>query len=581
LVATVAAGLVVAVASASAYGTVRDFLFGARRTVTWGAPTWSPDGRRIAFLSTTCLPGRPPLCESPSKLVVVGLDGRAQRELSQEPLRNSLGDPVLSPDWQRIAFVRDRGGLYRTLPDGTSWHYSDLVVANVDGSRRRIVAPRGVYEDPVWSPDGRKLAFVRLRSDNAELYVVAADGTGRRKLAHAVSYVTLDGNPKSPNPNPAWSPDGRRIAFTSNRDGNEDIYVVDVDGGGLVNLTRSRGTDRRPVWSPDGRQIAFRGDRDGNGEVYVMAADGSAQRRLTRNPAPDNGAVWSPDGRRILFQRALRDIWVMNRDGSGQRNLTPDVRPARIAADTSPAWSPDGRLIAFLSERDNTPKVYVMTAAGGEPAALGEFVDKLYAVGRISRSAGGVRFSLSVPRTDPQWENGPVGGGFGTFRTRSLRISRSLVRGQAAEVVVYWTAFPGGGQVAPCSKLLNRERGRSIDDLAAVFSKAPGTELVAGPTHATVGGRPARRLELVVREDLGCQPGYLFAWREPTWASFWGTEEGDRIRAWIVDVDGRRLVFVAETKEGFNHPLRPPPSKLELQRAGREIQKIIDSIRFD
>ena len=110
-----------------------------------------------------------------------------------------------------------------------------------------------------------------------------------------------------------------------------------------------------------------------------MNADGSAQRRLTRNPAPDNGPVWSPDGRRILFQRALGDIWVMNRDGSGQRNLTPDVRPARIARDRSPAWSPDGRLIAFLSERDNTRRVYVMTSAGGEPAALGEFVDEFFA----------------------------------------------------------------------------------------------------------------------------------------------------------------------------------------------------------
>ena len=400
LVVLAAAVLVVTVASASAFGTVRDFFFGAHQSVTSGAPMWSPDGRRIAFLSTTCLPGRPPLCESPSKLVVVGLDGRAQRELGQAAAKQP-GEPR---PVSRLAKDRVRARSRRCLshaPDGTSWHYSDLVVANVDGSRRRIVAPRGVYEDPVWSPDGRKLAFVRLRGDNAEVYVVAADGTGRRKLAHAVSYVALDGNPKSPNPNPEWSPDGRRIAFTSNRDGNEDIYVVDVDGGGLVNLTRSRGTDRRPVWSPDGRQIAFRGDRDGNGEVYVMNADGSAQRRLTRNPAPDNGAVWSPDGRRILFQRALGDIWVMNRDGSGQRNLTPDVRPARIARDTSPAWSPDGRLIAFLSERDNTGRIYVMTAAGGEPAALGEFVDEFYAVGRISRSSGGVRFSLSVPKTGP------------------------------------------------------------------------------------------------------------------------------------------------------------------------------------
>jgi TolB protein len=466
-------------------------------------------------------------------------------------------------------------------------HYSDIVVTTVDGTRRRRLTPRGFYSDPVWSPDGSKIAFVGLRRDDADIYVVDADGTGRRKLARAVSGTPNPYGVPKPRPNPAWSPDGGKIAFTSYGDGNEDIYVVDVDGGGLVNLTRSRGTDRKPVWSPDGRQIAFRGDRDGNGEVYVMNADGSAQRRLTRNPAPDNGPVWSPDGRRILFQRALGDIWVMNRDGSGQQNLTPDVRPARIARDWSPAWSPDGRLIAFLSERDNTPRVYVMSSAGGEPAALGEFVDEFFAVGRISRSAGGVRFSVSLPKTS-QWENGPIAhvGGLPNrprFFVRNFLIRKSLVRGQAAEVMIYWTAFPGGRQVAPCTRLLSPALARSsIDDLAATLAKAPGSELVEAPTRVTLGGRPARYVELVVREDRGCNPGFFFTWRDRMSGALWGgTEPGDRIRVWIVEVDGRRLFFVAETKEGFNHPLREPPSKPELQRARREISKIVQSVRFE
>jgi TolB protein len=591
VLAVIAAGLVVTVVSASAFGTVRDFLFGAPRSVTWGTPVWSPDGRRIAFLSTTCLPGRPPLCEGRYKIVIESLDGSARQELGHAAQQSghlwALSPPVLSPDWRRVALVRDRG-LYHTYRDGTQRHYSDIVVTTVDGSRRRMVARRGLYEDPAWSPDGSKIAFVRIRGGNADLYVVNADGTGRRMLAHVSSFlpnlVSLQpvGIP-NPNANPAWSPDGRRIAFTSSRDGNEDIYVVDVDDGGLVNLTRSRGTDRVPAWSPDGRLIAFRSDRDGRGEVYVINAGGRGLRNLTQDPAPDGGPLWSPDGHRILFQRA-GDIWVMNRDGGAQRNLTPEVRPARFSGDSSPAWSPDGRLIAFVTRRDGNPKVYVMTANGRDQAELGTFVDEYFARGGISRSAGDVRFSMSVPKTRPPWENGPSGRVFGVHSIRNFLIRRSLVRGQAAEVMIYWAALPGGGQAAaPCAKLLSTALARSsIDDLAATLARAPGSELVEAPRRVTLGGRPARYVELVVREDRGCNPGFFFTWRDGWGGALWGgTEPGDRIRAWIVEVDGRRLFVVAETKEGFNHPLRPPPSKPELQRAGREISKIVESIRFE
>jgi Tol biopolymer transport system component len=585
LVAVIAAALVVAAATASSFAMVREFLFGSRESVTLGPPTWSPDGRRIAFVSTSCVPRRNVSCVGTSEIAVIGLDGRAQQNISQEVMRNGIGPAILSPDWRRLAFVRDRG-LYREYADGSNLHYTDIVVTNIDGSRRRAVTPKGFYDAPVWSPDGTRIAFVRYRGDDADVYVANADGSGLRKLAHALAY---DPNPlgagKGPSASPAWSPDGRKIAFVSNRSGSDDIWVVDAEGGGLVNLTRSRGSGR-PVWSPNGRLIAFRSDRDGNGEVYVMNADGSGVKRLTRNPASDGGPVWSPDGRKILFVRFRRgnsDIYVMNRDGSGQRNLTPGVRPARTAYDGAPVWSPSGRLIAFVSERDKRRKVYVMTADGSDQAALGTFVDVLFPVGRISRSAGDVRFSLSVPRVTPQWENGPIEDSAGRWTIRNHLIRRSLVRGQAAEVMIYWTALRGNGPVSPCAKLLSPSLARSsIDDVAPVVAKAPGTELVAGPTRVTLGGYPARYVELVVHESRGCDPGFLFTWRDHWAGALWGgTERGDRIRAWIVDVNGRRLFFVAETKEGFNHPLRPPPSKPDLQRAGRDVTKIVESIRFD
>jgi hypothetical protein len=277
-------------------------------------------------------------------------------------------------------------------------------------------------------------------------------------------------------------------------------------------------------------------------------------------------------------------IYVMNRDGSAQQNLTPEVRRARSAEDSSPAWSPDGRLIAFVTRRDGNPKVYVMTASGRDQAELGTFVDEFFAAGRISRSAGGVRYSLSVPKTRPSWENGPPWRVSGIGATRNFLIRRSLVRGQAAEVMIYWAALPGGGKAAePCSRLLNPTLARSsMDDLAATLARAPGTELVEAPTRVTFGGRPARYVELVVRENRGCNPGYFFTWPDHLAGALWGrTEPGERIRVWLVDVEGTRLFFVAETKEGFNHPMRPPPSKRQLQSVRREISKIIESIRFD
>ena len=284
-------------------------------------------------------------------LWVMNPDGSGQRRLGP-----AFPDTDWSPDGQKIVFTTwgDRRG-----PSGTN--LSDIYVTNADGSgRERLTTNPGSDGDPAWSPDGRKIAFVSGRDGNSGIYVMKADGTQRRLLMRAkVSYP----------PQLAWSPDGQKLAFTvaltSGPDGNLEIYVMNADGSGLRNLTRSTVRDSYPVWSPDGRRIAF----ESNWQVNVMNADGSpGQRRLTHNGGRNFNPAWSPDGQRIAFEHRRRQgtshwvgawgykVYVMNADGSGQRRLTH--------GGSQPRWSPDGRKIAFVSQRDGHEDIFVMNADG-------------------------------------------------------------------------------------------------------------------------------------------------------------------------------------------------------------------------
>jgi Tol biopolymer transport system component len=158
------------------------------------------------------------------------------------------------------------------------------------------------------------------------------------------------------------------IVFTSNRDGNSEIYRMNSDGSGTVRLTyKVTAVDRDPRLSPDGSRIAFTSDREGNNEIYVMNADGSSPTRLTRNTADDHAPYWSPDGSRIMFARVLTrsfapfyefQILIMNADGTGERIIT---RSGRL-----PRWSPDGNYIAFADypTGSGTPQIYLMKVDG-------------------------------------------------------------------------------------------------------------------------------------------------------------------------------------------------------------------------
>ena len=213
-----------------------------------------------------------------------------------------------------------------------------------------------------WSPDGEKIAFTSQRDENNEIYVMNADGSDQVRLTSTDPEV-LDSNP-------AWSPDGKQIFFSSSRDNPNaaDIYAMDADGSNVVRLTDPPALDGIQSLSPDGTQIAFVSNRDANFEIYVMAVDGSNPVRLTDTPATDWSPHWSPDGTRIVFQTnrdGNDEIYVMNADGSNPVNLTnhPGV-------DQWPAWSPDGTQISFNSNREGQDEIYAMNADGTHPIRL-------------------------------------------------------------------------------------------------------------------------------------------------------------------------------------------------------------------
>jgi len=174
------------------------------------------------------------------------------------------------------------------------------------------------------------------------------------------------GGPRAEIVNPAAS----KIAFTSGRDGNNEIYVVNGDGSGLTRLTIDPAWDAQPTWSPDGRRIAFMSFREGKSGIWVMTADGSSPTRLTTSPHIDEAPSWSPDGTQIAFDRGGGDdieIYVINTDGSGLTQLTNSPPPVW---NFQPAWSPEGRQIAFTSNRDGREEIYVMNADGSAQTRL-------------------------------------------------------------------------------------------------------------------------------------------------------------------------------------------------------------------
>lgn len=206
---------------------------------------------------------------------------------------------------------------------------------------------------PTFAGKNGKIAFASTRDGKTggeDIYAMDPGGTAVERLTD---------HPQG-DFEPAWSPDGSRVAFMSYRHGNFEVrgetfslYTMDPDGTGVERLIDNVQDDHEPDWSPDGSRIAFARYRDGNDEIYAMDPEGRALDRLTDDPKQDSGPAWSPDGNRIAFQSNRGgdlEIYTMNPDGTGLDRITDGPK-----ADLQPAWSPDGKKIAFTSDRHGDP----------------------------------------------------------------------------------------------------------------------------------------------------------------------------------------------------------------------------------
>jgi TolB protein len=221
----------------------------------------------------------------------------------------------------------------------------------------RLTSNNAITLFPAWSSDGKWMAFTSYKAGNPDLYIRNLDQGQETKIARPGINIT-----------PAWKPRKSELAATLSFSGDQEIYLLTGSGKIIKRLTKSRGIDVTPSWSPDGKKIAFVSNRSGSAQVYIKDLDSGKVRRLTYEGRKNTQPAWSPRGDKIAYTsegNGGHDIFVIGTDGQDPVQLTYESRDNEAAS-----WSPDGSLIAFSSNRDGAFRIYVMTAYGTDQRRL-------------------------------------------------------------------------------------------------------------------------------------------------------------------------------------------------------------------